>query len=188
MSLELTQNPPAEHPISSLSKPTILLHWAVAVSFLFTFFVGVYLVDLPRGPEKFELIGLHKSMGVLVLVVALLRIVWRLKEGKLKPASTLSALQQKAASAVHGLLLLATIAMPISGAVMSVAGGRGLDFFSVNLIAKGDKMEGLQSVAHSLHVNAPYLIYAILALHLLAVLKHHLIDKDNTLTRMLGKD
>lgn len=187
MSLDITSSPTSPESSSGLSKPTLLLHWAVAISFLAVLCIGVYMVDMPRGPEKGEMIGLHKSLGVLVLALACMRLAWRFKEGKLNPVAKLDAVKQKAADVVHGLLLLATIAMPLSGAIMSVAGGRGLDFFALNIIAAGEKNEGLQSIAHTIHVNAPYLIYAILVLHLAAAIKHHFIDKDATLTRMLGK-
>lgn len=187
MSLDIASGQASTEPSSGLSKPTILLHWAVAICFLAVLFIGVYMVDLPRGPEKGEMIGLHKSLGVLVLVLASIRLAWRFKEGKIKSVAKLDAAKQKAADAVHGLLLLATVAMPLSGAIMSVAGGRSLDFFGLELIAAGDKNESLQSIAHTFHVNAPYLIYAILVLHLAAAIKHHFIDKDATLKRMLGK-
>ncbi len=121
------------------------------------------------------------------MVLAAIRLVNRIKEGSVQPVAKLSALQKKVSHSVHGLLIVATVAMPLSGAILSVAGGRGLDFFSINLIAPGDKMEGLQSFAHAIHVNAPYVIYAILAVHIIAAIKHHFIDKDSTLTRMLGK-
>ncbi|GAM76061.1 cytochrome b561 [Vibrio ishigakensis] len=70
MSLDIASGQASTEPSSGLSKPTILLHWAVAICFLAVLFIGVYMVDLPRGPEKGEMIGLHKSLGVLVLVLA----------------------------------------------------------------------------------------------------------------------
>ncbi|MCW0470345.1 cytochrome b/b6 domain-containing protein [Vibrio chagasii] len=75
---------------------------------------------MPRGPEKGELMGLHKSLGLIVLAAALLRFLWRLKERAAAHRYQPRA-QEIAAKGVHHLLLLVTLAMPIS-AVMSVAG------------------------------------------------------------------
>ncbi len=77
--------------------------------------------------------------------------------------------------------------MPISGAVMSVAGGRALELFGIELIAAGEKTEWLQSAASFVHVNAVNLIIMVFALHVLGALKHQLVDKDGTLSRMLGR-
>ena len=172
-----------------LSTQTILFHWLTGLSFIATFAIGFYLVDLPRSPEKFELLGLHKSLGVAVLVVALLRVMWRLKEGPIQSATagaeTGPAWQEKAATIVHYTLLISTLLMPISGIIMSVGGGHSVAFFSIELIAGGEKTEWLNSIGKSLHFYASRVVMITLALHVAGALKHHFIDKDNTLTRML---
>ena len=172
-----------------LSNQTIIFHWLTGLSFIATFAIGFYLVDLPRSPEKFEWLGLHKSFGVAVLVVALLRVLWRLKEGPIQSATAGTEAganwQEKAAAIVHYTLLVSTLLMPISGIIMSVGGGHSVAFFSIELIAGGEKTEWINSLGKSLHFYTSRVVMITLALHVAGALKHHFIDKDNTLTRML---
>ncbi len=172
---------------SALSKPTIAFHWIVAIAIIGMLAFGLYLEDLPRSPEKGELMGLHKSFGVLVLMLASLRIVWRVKEGPIPAIGDASGWQEKMAKGIHHLLLLATILMPVSGIMMSVGGGRGLDVFGVNLIAAGEKIEWLGQLGGATHGVLAKIMIAAILLHVLGAIKHHVLMKDNTLTRMLGK-
>ncbi|WP_295894483.1 cytochrome b [uncultured Vibrio sp.] len=170
-----------------LTLPTILLHWLTGLSFIGVLIVGLIMTEMERGPDKFELMGYHKSIGILILVVAIVRIAWRIKEGKLPSLGTSPAWQEKIAHAVHGILLLATLAMPISGIVMSAAGGRAVDVFGMVLINEGDKIEWLQELGSFIHHSAVNIIIAVLVLHVLGAIKHQFIDKDGTISRMLGK-
>ncbi|ODS11622.1 cytochrome b [Vibrio scophthalmi] len=171
----------------SLSWQTIGFHWLTAVMFIAIFAVGWYMVDLPRGPEKGELIGLHKSFGAILLVVAFARIAWRLKEGPIAPASIVEPWQDKLAKAIHGLLMLATLLMPLSGIAMSVGGGRGADVFGWFFIGEGEKIQWLQELGGAIHGWSVNIIIAIVVLHVAGALKHQLMDKDGTLSRMFGR-
>ncbi|MDR9831268.1 cytochrome b, partial [Vibrio sp. FNV 38] len=170
-----------------LSKPTIVLHWLVAIAFIGVFALGLYMVDLPRSPDKFELYGIHKSIGFLILFAAIVRIGWRLKEGAIPAASEMPAWQMKLGKAVHGMLMLATLAMPLSGVVMSIAGGRALEVFGLEVIAAGEKTPWLQEITSSIHELAVYVLVALFVLHGVGALKHQFIDKDGTISRMLGR-
>ncbi|MDD1780828.1 cytochrome b [Enterovibrio sp. ZSDZ35] len=174
--------------VSPLSKQTIFLHWLVAISFIAVLAFGLYVEDLPKGPEKGEMIGLHKSFGFIILVLASSRILWRVKEGPISSIPGSPSWQEKAAKGVHHLLLLATVLMPISGIMMSVGGGRGLDVFGMTLIAAGEKKEWLGAVGHTTHEVLANIVIAAIVLHVLGALKHHLVDKDATLKRMTGRD
>ncbi|EEN99628.1 hypothetical protein VCG_000855 [Vibrio cholerae 12129(1)] len=77
------------------SKTSIALHWIVGLAFIGVFIVGAYLSDLPRGPEKMELVALHKSFGVLILLLALARVFWRIKEGAIPPGLCDASLARK---------------------------------------------------------------------------------------------
>ncbi|OBT12063.1 cytochrome B [Vibrio sp. UCD-FRSSP16_10] len=170
-----------------LTRTTIVMHWLTGLSFIGVFIVGLIMAEMERGPDKFELMGYHKSIGAIILMIALLRIVWRLKEGKLSSLGTSLPWQEKMAHAVHGILMLATIAMPISGIAMSAGGGRAIDIFGWVIIEKGDKIEWLQQLGGTIHHSAVNIIIAVFALHIIGAVKHHFIDKDATITRMLGK-
>lgn len=170
-----------------LSLTTIVMHWLTGVSFIGVFIVGLIMSEMDRGPSKFELMGYHKSIGVLILVVATLRILWRLKEGKLSSLGNSPVWQEKIAHAVHGILMLATLAMPVSGIVMSAAGGRSVDIFGWVIINEGEKIEWLQQIASTVHHSAVNIVVAVLVLHIAGALKHQFMDKDGTLSRMFGK-
>ncbi|MFN1514020.1 cytochrome b [Vibrio owensii] len=170
-----------------LTWQTITLHWITGLAFIGVFALGLYMVDLPRSPEKFEWYGIHKSLGAIILVVALIRLVWRLKEGALPPASEMPAWQDKAAKAVHGILLLATLAMPISGIAMSAGGGRAVDIFGWVIIAEGPETPWLQELGSTIHHSAVEILIAVFVLHVAGAIKHQVVDKDGTISRMLGK-
>ncbi len=170
-----------------LTWQTITLHWITGLAFIGVFALGLYMVDLPRSPEKFEWYGIHKSLGAIILVVALIRLVWRLKEGALPPASEMPVWQDKAAKAVHGILLLATLAMPISGIAMSAGGGRAVDIFGWVIIAEGPETPWLQEIGSTIHHSAVEILIAVFVLHVAGAIKHQLVDKDGTISRMLGR-
>ena len=170
-----------------LSKGTIALHWLVAIAFLVVLGLGLYMEELPKGPEKFEIMDIHKSLGFAFLFLSVIRLGWRIREGVIPPISESQAWQDKMAKGIHHLLLLATILMPVSGLMMSIGGGHGVDFFGSVIVAGGDKIEWLGGLGHEIHEILANLAILAVLLHVAGGLKHHIIDKDATLTRMLGK-
>lgn len=165
----------------TLSTPTIIFHWLTGLAFLTVLGLGLSLDLLPKGT-----MGIHKSLGIIVFVIAVLRLFWRFREGSISSISKMTKVQSVAAKATHHLLLLATIAMPLSGILMSIGGGRAIDFFGLVIIAAGDKIEWLGSTANVIHTSAVNLVVLALVLHVAGALKHQLIDKDGTISRMLG--
>ncbi len=176
----MTQNSP-------LSKTTVVLHWLVALCFIVMLCVGFYMVDLPRGPDKGEIYGIHKSVGAIVLLLVVGRIAWRIKEGKLPPVSPILTWQDKAAKGLQHFFYLATLCMPISGIMMSVGGGRGLKVFGVSVISSGEKINWLGSLGSDIHFYCAWALVVGISLHILAALKHHFLDKDIRLVRILGR-
>lgn len=172
---------------NKLSKPTIAFHWLTGLLFIGVFVLGKIFDSMARSPEKFELLGIHKSLGFIVLVVASVRLAWRLKEGAISPASQLPRAQEILAKSIHHLLLLGTLLMPTSGIMMSIGGGRGVDVFGFVLYNAGDKVEWLGSLGSSLHGLGSNVLLVAVVLHVAGALKHQLVDKDGTLTRMLGR-
>ena len=169
-----------------LNWQTIVLHWVVGLSFIGVFGLGLYMVEQPA-PEKFELFGIHKSIGTMFLIVALFRLIWRLNEGLPSELSPMRRWQRVAAKAVHWFLLIATIAMPISGIVMNVGGGRALDVFGWEIFAEGQEIKWMQDIGSTIHHLGINFIIAAFLLHVAGAIKHQLIDKDGTISRMLGR-
>lgn len=171
----------------ALSKTTITFHWVTGLFFIAVLGLGLYMEELPRGPEKFEIMDLHKSLGFAFLFLALARVAWRLREGHLPSLSQQITWQDTLAKGIHVLLLLGTVMMPVSGMMMSIGGGHGLDFFGVVLVEGGDKIDWLGGLGHEVHeIGANVLILALL-LHIAGALKHQFKDKDGLLSRMLGR-
>ncbi len=167
--------------------PTIGLHWIIAIAMIAMLAFGLYLEGLPRGPEKGELIGLHKSVGMLILLFALVRIVWRFLNKFPKPISPLVNWQEKLAKLTHWVLIIGTVLMPVSGIFMAIGGGHSVGVFGFEIIAGSpDKIEILSKIGHIIHGLGGKLLIVFVFLHFIGAIKHQFIDKDGTLSRMLG--
>lgn len=165
-----------------------LNHWTVAILFLFVWGLGIYVfrvlpADAPKGP----LIGQHKALGVIVLILASWRILWRVRQGMPEAVGDASPLQAVLAKAVHGLLFLGTVLMPLSGAVGSYYGGRPVNVFGLFTIPSGPKVDWISSLSYGLHGVLAFVVIGAVGLHVAGALKHHFVDRDTILLRMLGR-
>lgn len=170
-----------------LSATTIVLHWLLAIGMIGMLVFGLVLEDMPKGDAKSALIWWHKGFGVAVLAFALWRLGWRLVEGMLKPVAPTPAWQHRISAATHGFLLLGTLFMPISGMMMSLGGGRTIDVLGLFVIPAIGKVEWMDKAGHIVHGLGGKLLIAAIVLHVAGALKHHLVDKDATLARMIGR-
>lgn len=180
---------------SPLSKTTISLHWIIALGIIGMLAFGIYIEDFvpgkladgSRNPFRGELMMLHKSIGVVILTVALARIFWRMSEGWPKPVGVFKKLEKILAKTAIWLLLLGTLIMPLSGIVMSQAAGRVVPVFGLfELPIIFPESKALGGVAHEVHGIGAWVLIAAISFHIVGALKHHFIDKDATLKRMLG--
>ena len=160
-------------------------HWIIAVAIIGN---GTFalLIDLARSPmQKINWIALHKSIGLTVLALLVLRVLWRwLDKRPLEEAA--SRWQQWAARVVHATLYALILALPLSGWWFNSVVGKPLQWFKLfNLPALAAKNEDLGSCAHAVHEYLFWFLLLVLAAHVGAALKHHLKDNDNVLRRML---
>lgn len=168
---------------------TIALHWLVAAGVCAMLAFGFFVSSLSRGPEKTEWVQLHKSCGMIVLGLALARIVWRLVASF--PRRGTPRLEAITARAAHALLLAATLVAPLSGVLKSISYARPVQVFGLPMIPQllAEKNEAQNDTASALHVAAAWTLVALIAIHVAAALRHHLVDRDDTLLRMLpGRD
>ncbi|MEO5830313.1 MAG: cytochrome b [Rhodanobacter sp.] len=160
-------------------------HWIIALAILGNGTFGL-LMDLASSPmQKINWLALHKSIGLTVLALVLLRILWRLSERRPveEPAPRW---QQLAARAVHGLLYVLIVAIPLSGWWFNSVTGKPLQWFKqFNLPTLAAKNDALRDFAHGVHEYLFWLLIVLLLAHVGAALKHHVFDKDNVLRRML---
>ena len=158
-----------------------MLHWSMAAILLFLLALGIWMANfVPDLIERFRLTQLHKSWGAVAFALALLRLGWR-------------AVDRPRPALPHVLLYALMILMPVSGWVMASASPLqetlGMTNEVFGLFALPDPwvpgVEPLSDAARSLHVAAALTLMAVLALHVGAALKHHLIDRDRVLRGML---
>ena len=167
-------------------RVAIALHWLVAIAILGSFSVGLYMADLPLSPQKLKLYSWHKWAGVTIFLFVVVRLGWRLLHRPPELPVGMPAWQHAVAAATHVLLYLLMFAVPITGWLMSSAKGFQTVYFGVlplpDLLVKNEELGDLLKEVHTL-LN--FSMAALVLAHLGAALKHHFIDRDDVLARML---
>ncbi|MGR3713744.1 MAG: cytochrome b [Shimia sp.] len=172
--------------LTTYDRVSRLNHWVVALLMIGMLIFGFYVFRaVPSGPEKGALIGIHKAVGLIVLVLGSWRVVWRLRQGFVK--SLQNGWQDKAAHLAHWVLLAGIVVMPVTGVVGSFFGGRAIDFFGVFTIPAVPKVEWLSGAAYQVHVIMAFALVATVIAHVAGAIKHHVFDKDDTMKRMVGR-
>ncbi len=164
-----------------------LLHWTMATLLIGMLALGLYMHELPLSPAKFELYALHKSFGITALALVLLRLGWRAVDPPPPAVASIPSQQVKLATAAHWALYFCMAAIPLTGWCMAAASGTPVDMFGTGLLLPNPvgADEDLLIAFRILHDLFGKLLMALLAIHIGAALKHHFIDKDATLRRML---
>jgi cytochrome b561 len=167
------------------STPAIVLHWLMALLIFAGFPLGLYMVDLPLSPDKLKLYSYHKWIGITVLMLAAIRLSWRLTHTPPPLPDRVAAWQRHASAIVHGLLYLLMIAIPLSGWLMSSAKGFQTVWFGVlplpDLIGKDKALGELLAEVHKI-LN--FTLLGLVVLHVGAALQHHFIERQPFLQRM----
>lgn len=167
----------------------VVLHWGVAMTIIGLFALGLWMVELDyydpwyrRGPD------LHKGIGILLFGGMLVRWFWRLVNLVPEPDKGLSRWERKAAQMAHWLLYALPLLIMGSGYLISTADGRAVDvfgWFAVPALISG--LPGQADSAGDIHLVLAIGLMILAGVHMLAALKHHFIDHDRTLKKMLGK-
>jgi len=162
------------------------LHWSIVILIISQYVIIEAAEEMADGPGKLETVALHKSLGMLVFGLALVRVAWRFLNGRNPPPVPLPRAQRMAAAAGHGLLYVLILAQPLSGWLMSSSAGYPVSFFGLFVLpALATKDPGAHEFYEEVH-EALFAVLATVALvHALAALYHHFWRKDDTLRRML---
>ncbi|WP_086932465.1 cytochrome b [Agarilytica rhodophyticola] len=167
---------------------SIILHWLTAITVFALFAVGLWMVDLDYYSNWYKQAPhLHKSVGVILILTVVFRICWRIKNVRPETPESHHRWEKSSAKIAHFSLYALLLFMLPSGYLITTAKGQGLDvfnWFTIPSLISG--VDNLEDIAGELHELAAFGIIAIATLHGLGALKHHFIDKDNTLRRMLG--
>ncbi|WP_342076834.1 cytochrome b [Yoonia sp. SS1-5] len=163
-----------------------LNHWLTALLFVAMLGFGYFLAYGGLAlPEKLPLLNNHKAMGVLLLILALWRVGYRMIQGFAEPVGALPAWQERASTVSHKVLLACVLLMPVSGLTLAVFSGIPTNVFGLFTIPAVEKVDAMVIGARMAHKIVAYLLTITLAVHIAAALKHHLVDQDRTLLRML---
>jgi len=162
------------------------LHWLILALVLWMAWLGLTMTDLPNTPRKVETYSLHKSLGLLILALMLLRGAWRLYAGAPAPEPGTPAWQHRIASATHGALYLLLLAIPVSGWVINSASGFPLRWFGLFRVPQvSGRSESLEELAETWHEWMFWALVVLVLAHAAAAVWHHLFQQDATLVRML---
>jgi cytochrome b561 len=169
------------------STPAIALHWLIAVLIICTFTLGLVMTDIPGlTPAKLRYFSWHKWAGVTVLLLATLRLLWRLMNHAPAYPAAMPAWQQRAAHALHGMLYVLIFAVPLSGYFYSLAAGVKVLYFGLfplPVLIQPDP--ALKPILKAVHYWLNMLMAGLVGLHVAAALKHLLVDRDGIMQRML---
>lgn len=167
------------------TRVAIALHWLVAALLVGQIALGWWMQEIPKQPvgPRVDAFNLHKSVGLTVLALMLVRLGWRLSHPP--PAlPPLPAWQARLAGATHGLLYALLIVHPLVGYLGSVWSGYPVKYFGMTLPAWGWKSEGLKDLCSTIHLWTSLALVGLIALHVAGALKHALVDRDGLLARM----
>jgi len=163
-----------------------VLHWGLFGLIIAQFVTEYFMKSLPKGAEKWWYYDLHKSLGITVLMLVVVRLGWRFSNPVPRPPAGVPPWQRRTAALSHGLLYTLLFMMPVAGFIGSKAGGYKASWFGLfempDLFGKDD---GINTIAEAIHTYGSYAIYAIVGVHVAAALYHHVVLKDDVLRRML---
>lgn len=173
-------------PRNRYSTVSLTFHWGIALAVLAQILL-ITAREAIEGPMSRELLGVHKALGVTILVLTVARLLWRIANPPIPLPAGTSNWQRIAARVTHGLFYVLLIAIPLFGWAASSAGGRDIDWFGLFNwpllpIERSRESAGTYMDLHKAGVKT---LYVLLALHVLAGLKHHFVDRDNVLHRMI---
>ena len=163
-----------------------LLHWLIVVLIITQFTLATLFDDLPPGARKLGLLARHKSVGITILMLAIVRLAWRSTNPTPPLPDTLRPWERVVARFTHVLLYALLFAVPLAGWTMSSARGFPVSWFGIfTLPDLVPKNKTLYEVLLTTHGILAWTLGVVAIIHLLAALKHHFVHKDDVLRRML---
>jgi len=168
------------------TRTAIVLHWVAAILILGNVAFGLYMVGLPLSPAKLRYYSWHKWIGVSVLLLSAARLLWRLGHAAPSLPDDMPPWQKRAAHVSHYLLYALFFAVPLAGWLFSSAAGFPVVFLGVvplpDLVPKSRELADALKVVHRI---AAWSLGALALVHAAAAVKHHVVDRDDVLVRML---
>lgn len=169
---------------------TIGIHWLVAVAIFGLFGLGYWMVDLSYYDDWYRTApDIHRSIGILLFMIMALRLAWRFISPLPDPPPNHSRFEVLAAHGAHLILYVVIFVAMISGYLISTADGSSISVFGwFEVPSVTGRIKGMEDTAGLVHYWVTWVLVVLAGLHGLAAIKHHVIDRDDTLLRMLGMD
>ncbi|MCJ2177896.1 cytochrome b [Novosphingobium album (ex Hu et al. 2023)] len=168
------------------SPVAVVLHWLIALLIALNFVAAWVAEDMPKA-EKMQIMGNHKAFGLTILVLTVIRILWRVLHKAPAFSSALSAWEVALARVTHALFYFLMLGIPLTGWGMVSGGGNPVSWFGLfeipALPVGGDKALG--GIFHESHEALATVMLVLFALHVAGALKHHFLDHDDTMARMV---
>jgi cytochrome b561 len=172
-------------PPRHYTRTAVALHWLMALLITAGFTLGVTMTDLSMSPKKLRYFSYHKWIGITVLGLLLVRALWRALH-RAPPDEPMPRWQRRLAHLTHGLLYLLMFATPIAGWLYSSASGIPVVYLKLwQLPDLVPKDPALAKVLVQVHALLAWTLACVVLVHSAAALKHHFVDRDATLRRML---
>ena len=177
----------SEKPIGSFNKTAILIHWVVAFLLMVQFLIGLDMVDIPKGPDSTRVFwfNTHKSIGIVLGCLILFRLYWRFRSGVPENPASSFGWQRIAANLSHMLLYFCMLLMPVSGLLGSLFSKYDLLFVGIKIPKFFEHDEFIKELMTNIHQWTAYIFLVIICIHILAAVKHLVIDCDGVFERMM---
>lgn len=177
-----------KNTVDSYGWVAIVLHWLVALAVFGMFGLGLYMVELTYYDAWYRgSLETHKAVGILLALVVLARLVWRLCNPRPRGLSR-QPWENLAADLMHWVLYGLLVAVFVSGYLISTADGRSIDVFGLFQVPATLTVEHQEDIAGEVHEILVWSLIVLTVLHALAALRHHFVNRDRSLRRMIRPD
>ncbi len=167
---------------------SIFNHWVLAIGIIGLLASGLVLAELLSGPARGPWVWWHKAFGFAAIFwVVWMEVAHRLQKVRPRPDPTYTPFELKARKTMHHILIAGALVLGISGTMMSLFRGRGIDVFGLFTVPPVGEIAWIGDAANFVHTWGGYVLIAAVLAHAGAALKHHFVSRDGTLVRMLGR-
>ena len=180
----MTTTPCALSSTGRYSLPARFFHWTLAGLLPLQVALGWYMLSIEKQPGSDWYFALHISLGLTAALLIVLRVAWRLQQTPHALPPGLPGWHRQAARTSHGLLYALMLLMPLTGYLGAAFSGEAMTWFGIVLPGWLAKNESLKEQLFTAHSVIAWVLVAVVVVHVLAALKHLLIDKDTVFQRM----
>jgi cytochrome b561 len=166
------------------SRPALFLHWLVAILIVGLLGLGWYMMAIEKEPGSDWYFNLHRSLGLTVAGLVVLRVLWRLSHWPAELPDSVAFWEEKLSLATHWLLYACMVVMPLTGYLGASYNKSGVAFFGLKLPFWAANSRELSKLFFTIHATLVWVLVAAVVLHVLAGFKHLLVDKDKVFQRM----